>query len=78
MIPPKYRPPLPMRFWQGKNTYEIRASDCGRYIGSRNGEDVAISTDPVVLMRILVAGPGEDTARFVRKRPSTPYRRPQN
>jgi hypothetical protein len=78
MIPPKNRPPLPMRFWQGKNQFMIRASDCGRYIGSRNGMDVAISSDPVVLMRILVAGPGEDTARHVRKRPSTLYRRPKN
>lgn len=68
MIPPKFRPPLPMQFWRGKFHYEIRASDCGRYIGSRNGEDVAISSDPVVLMRILIAGPGSDSARHVRAR----------
>ena len=57
MIPPRYRPPLPMRFWRGKNTYEIRMSPCGRYIGSKNGQDVAISADPAVLMRILLRGP---------------------
>lgn len=57
MIPPKYRPPLPMRFWRGQDNYEIRASSCGRYIGAKNGEDVAISSDPALLMRLLIDGP---------------------
>lgn len=56
-----------MRFWRGKVQYQIRATDCGRYIGSRDGIDVAISSDPAVLMRILIAGPGSNTARHVRK-----------
>ena len=57
MIPPKFNPPLPMRFWRGKVQYQIRASGCGRYIGSRDGADVAISSDPALLMRMLLDGP---------------------
>lgn len=55
MIPPRYSPPLPMRFWRGDRKYEIRAaSDGHRYIGSRNGEDIAFVADPAVVMRLLV------------------------
>lgn len=55
MIPPKYRPPLPMRFWRGNRNYEIRAAPCGyRYIGSCDGEDIAIAADPAIVMRLLV------------------------
>lgn len=57
MIPPKYRPPLPMRFWRGKDNYVIRASGCGRYIGSKNGVDIAMAGDPALVMRILIDGP---------------------
>lgn len=55
MIPSRYSPPLPMRFWRGNRHYEIRAASCGhRYIGSCNGEDIAIAADPAVVMRLLV------------------------
>lgn len=65
MIPPRYRPPMPMRFWRGENTYVVRMSPCGRYIGSRNGEDIAMAADPALVMRILIDGPN---ALKVRKR----------
>lgn len=56
MIPPKYRPPLPMRFWQGDRQYMIRAAPCGqRFIGSCDGEDITISSDPAVVVKVLIA-----------------------
>lgn len=55
MIPPKYSPPLPIRFWRGDQQYEIRAAPCGhRYVGSCNGEEIAVADDPAVVMWILV------------------------
>lgn len=47
---------LPMRFWQGNRQYMIRAAPCGhRFIGSCDGEDIAMSSDPAVVVKVLIA-----------------------